>query len=694
VNDAKWQTTKRARVACGQCGKSGTCTVSPDGTAFKCWKDGGKVFQTSLKTGGNYARRDMGTATARQSYKRTGTTYATAAEALDAVGHRIEGSTRSMVWTYWTTADVEFAKVARFDLANGGKEFRPIHRITNGWKIGDPPGPWPLYRLRELPDFGTVWITEGEKAADAACVLGLPAVTSSHGSSSAGKTDWTPLAGRDVVLLPDNDAAGEKYAGAVAAILAAIDPPARVKILLLPGLPDGGDIVEFIAGRDSQESSDIAALITSLADATAFEDPDRFKSGPVMVCLADVEPTAVDWLWPGRIALGRMTLLVGRPGEGKSFLTCDITARVTTGATWPDGSDCPAGSVILICGEDDPGDTIRPRLDAHYADVRRVHLLSMVRRFGDDGRPRETMFTLADVEALESALKSQPECKLVVIDPIGSYLGGGTDAHRDNEVRGVLAPVAQLLAKYGAAGLIVAHRRKSAGFNADETALGSRAFTGIARAVWHLSRDSENKSRRLLLPGKNNLGPEGDGLAFTIEGNPAAIAWEADPVRMTADEALAVENAGGSVDESKPGPEPKARNAATVWLAGILASGEVEASKVKAESTAAGLAWRTVQRACDELGAIREKNGFSGAWQWRLPKDGTNDAKSSCQVPGEKANVASWHLRETKPETAVSGGPSPEDAKSVVCGTHHESNGRLIPEQYRGFPGDGVNGEH
>ena len=97
---------------------------------------------------------------------------------------------------------------------------------------------------------------------------------------------------------------------------------------------------------------------------------------PILTCLADVEPREVKWLWSGRIPLGRITLLVGRPGEGKSFLTTDIAARVTTGSPWPDGrGNAPKGSVIIISAEDDPADTIRPRLDAHHADARRVHLL-------------------------------------------------------------------------------------------------------------------------------------------------------------------------------------------------------------------------------------------------------------------------------------------------------------------------------
>lgn len=166
-------------------------------------------------------------------------------------------------------------------------------------------------------------------------------------------------------------------------------------------------------------------------------EPGILHSGPILTCLADVEPRPVQWLWHGRIPLGRITLLVGRPGEGKSFFTTDAAARVSIGNRWPDGAPCETGSIIIVSGEDGPGDTIRPRLDAHYADCSKVHLLSAVRKVDfDSGKPSEVMFTLADVEALELALQRVADCKLIVIDPIGSFLGRRTDAHRDNEVRG------------------------------------------------------------------------------------------------------------------------------------------------------------------------------------------------------------------------------------------------------------------
>ena len=396
----------------------------------------------------------------------------------------------------------------------------------------------------------------------------------------------------------------------------------------------------------------------------------RAAGGPILTTLADVEPRSIDWLWAGRFPLGRLSLLVGRPGEGKSFLSLAMAAAVTTGTPWPDGAVCPSGSVIVISAEDDPADTLRPRLDAHHGNPERVHLLNAVRVRTKDG-DREVMFALQDVDALAAALQRHPDCKLVVVDPIGSFLGGRTDAHRDNEVRSVLAPVGRLAEEYGAAVLIVAHRRKSAGTFADDLALGSRAFTGICRVVWHLSRDPENAARRLLLPGKNNLAPEGDGLAFTIGGDRPRLWWEREPVSMDADAGLAAEYAAR---ETKPGPEPEARNAAVEWLAAVLSPGRVATAEVKSEAKAAGLAWRTIQRAADELGVIREKPSFGGGWAWRLPDD-EEDAKSTCQVPQGENNLASWRLRENTGETGDSEPGTPEDAKLPVLGENVASSG-------------------
>jgi putative DNA primase/helicase len=192
-------------------------------------------------------------------------------------------------------------------------------------------------------------------------------------------------------------------------------------------------------------------------------------------------------------------------------------------------------------------------------------------------------------------------------------------------VRGLLDPVAHLADLYGPAVLVVAHRRKDAGTtHADDLAMGSRAFTGVARSVWHLSRDRQNKRRRLLLPGKNNLAAEGRGLAFTIEGTPPAIRWESDPVDLTANEALRSEADRGN-DESRD----TALRRAVDWLRELLAAGPMASGDVRRECVSAGFSWRTVHRAKDELAIRPVRSGLSGPWVWRLAGQGTESVKQA-----------------------------------------------------------------
>jgi len=366
---------------------------------------------------------------------------------------------------------------------------------------------------------------------------------------------------------------------------------------------------------------------SDLADTGRSE----FKSSPKLICMADVKSEPIDWLWEGRIPSGRISLLVGMPGIGKSFLTTDMAARVSTGTPWPDGHPCEQGSVLFVTAEDDPGDTIKPRLDAAKADSRRIQLLSGV-IYSDGESESERMFDLRSVEILEQSLATMDDCRLVVIDPIGSFLGGGTDAHRDNEVRSVLAPVAQIAEKSGAAVFIVAHRRKAISSSADDMALGSRAFTGIARAVWHLTKDAEDDERRLLLPGKNNLARKQTGLAFTIAGEPPSIQWEDEPVLMSADDALALEGA-----KAKQGTNATSVDEAKQWLADALAKGPQVGNEVKEAAIRAGIKGRTLERARTSLGVVARPQGFGLPWKWELTEnlghEFTENSENPCVSP-------------------------------------------------------------
>jgi len=565
---------------------------------------------------------------------------------------------RSEYWTYHNAKGEAVGHVIRWNMPSG-KTIRPISRIADGrWIIGGMPEPRPLYGLPELlkaPPGSRVYVCEGEKAADAVRALGLIATTSAHGSKSASKTDWSPLIGHEVVILPDADDAGERYAEDVADLLGKLrhDPGAspKVKIVHLPDLAqgEGGDMVDFVAMRGGDAEA-IRAEVEDLADIAekimrVLQVP---YNAPRLIRMSDVDPADIRWLWPGRIPLGRLTLLVGRPGDGKSFLTAYLAANVSNGRDWIDGSPCPKGSVVLCSAEDDPADTIAPRLIAHDADRQRIHLLSGVMTRAENGEEVERVFTLADLSTLRQTLEQLSDCKLIVVDPIGSYLGGHADAHRDNEVRSILAPVCHLATQYGAAVVVVAHTRKAIAANADDMAMGSRAFTGLARSVLHLMIDPDDmtKQRRLLLPGKNNLAERPAGLAFDIgpgevEGR-ACIRWLDGEVTITADEAV---NREPQQDDERR----TERDEAAEWLRRTLANGPMLASEIKeVAKESEGIASRTLDRAKKTVGVEAYRPENPGPWYWRLPNTEAvrHAPKGTCGgdlafCPGDSASAVS-----------------------------------------------------
>jgi RecA-family ATPase len=158
-----------------------------------------------------------------------------------------------------------------------------------------------------------------------------------------------------------------------------------------------------------------------------------------LVRLADVEPETVDWLWQGRIPVGKLVTLDGDPGLGKSTLTTDISATVTTGGAWPDGSQCHhPGAVLLMSAEDGLSDTIRPRAGAAGADLTKVHAVEGISIVNESGEVTLRPPTLEDIAALEHAI-IETGARLLVIDVVMAYLPTGTDSHRDQDVRRILS---------------------------------------------------------------------------------------------------------------------------------------------------------------------------------------------------------------------------------------------------------------
>jgi putative DNA primase/helicase len=464
-----------------------------------------------------------------------------------------------------------------------------------------------------------VFVVEGEKDVQALERLGLHATTNSGGASKSGETPkWTAdharqLAAcgvRRVCVVPDNDDAGRAHAGHVAAACHAVSIEAR--IVTLPGLPEKGDLCDWLAGGGTKDTLKALAKAAPVWRPTAV-DPSALGT-PVLLRMSDIAPERIDWIWPGRLARGKKSMLAADPGVGKSTLSVDIAARITRGAAWPDGGRAPLGSVLMLCAEDGLADTVRPRIDGAGGDASRVYVLDGVK----DERGSTRMVSLArDLAALEAALE-QVRPELVVIDPITAYLGKA-DSYKDAEVRGLLAPVLALLPRYGAALLTIAHLSKDQQRAALHRPANSIAFIAAARMAFALATDPNDDTRCILATLKSNVCAKAPSLAFrlvdvnpSVTDSPARIEWESAAVVMDAEALL-----------RKPSPQDRAdRVDAEEVLRELLADGPLDSKAVFTHAKAAGISDRQLKDAKASLG-IKPKRigglGASGRWIWALP---------------------------------------------------------------------------
>jgi hypothetical protein len=259
--------------------------------------------------------------------------------------------------------------------------------------------------------------------------------------------------------------------------------------------------------------------------------------GLTFVTASQVAQTPVEWLWPGRIARGKMTLLAGDPGLGKSHIGIDVMARITRGVPWPDGGTAPSGSCLLFTAEDAANDTVCPRLDLAGADMDRMRIAGPVRAEGQ----RRSFSLATDLAYLGEAIVRIGDVAMMVIDPITAYLGG-IDSHRTTDVRSVLEPLDRFAEELQVAILAITHPPKASQSKAIHSFTGSLAFVAAARLAFIAVEEPETE-RALLLPVKNNLGPKAEGLGYRIQtgtthrGIPSShVIW--DGVTMTANEAI------------------------------------------------------------------------------------------------------------------------------------------------------------
>jgi len=361
--------------------------------------------------------------------------------------------------------------------------------------------------------------------------------------------------------------------------------------------------------------------------------------------LGSIARKAVGWLWPGRVPLGKVTLLVGDPGRGKSLMALDMAARVTNGLPWPDEGGARVGgrgsreegrgsreegrgsreegrgeagdgaggvgSVVLLSAEDDAADTIRPRLEAAGGDPHRVVILRSVRRPGC-GREGELEFSLSrDVEVLEAVIGELGDVRLVVMDPVSAYLSGAP-SHSNEGMREVLAPLRAVAERTGVAVVAISHLTKRHEATMLYRAMGSLALVAAARAVWAVGPDREAAGRLLFVPVKCNLVGGVAGLAYRIVPSPEdpavpRLEWEGEPLALTAQEAFGMADATTRLER------------AMAWLEGVLAAGPVAVREVERRAGEAGIAPVTLRRAKRLLRVRAYHRGFGSGWVWGLP---------------------------------------------------------------------------
>lgn len=379
--------------------------------------------------------------------------------------------------------------------------------------------------------------------------------------------------------------------------------------------------------------------------ADAIKEGSTGRSVVHLINGATIRPAPIDWLWDGWLAAGKLHILAGAPGTGKTTLALALAAALTTRGYWPDGSRVrTVGNVLIWSGEDDPTDTLAPRLLACGADMRRVHFVGSVRD-GDDHRPFDPASHMPE---LSDAATRVGNVRLLICDPVVSAVTG--DSHKNTEVRRALQPLVDLGHEINAAILGISHFSKgSQGRDPTERVAGSLAFGALARVVLAAAKvqdgDEENAGRRILARTKSNIGPDDGGHYYDLDqielhqfpGVWASRVLWGEEIEGSAREILAAADAA-------PASHGTEQVDAKQFLMDLLALGPVPTKAIRADADGAGYSWATIRRAQKAIGVEAIKDGFGkgGQWMWRLP-DATKALKDTKDAQREDVSTFDDH---------------------------------------------------
>ncbi len=355
-----------------------------------------------------------------------------------------------------------------------------------------------------------------------------------------------------------------------------------------------------MTGAPSAVCRSIEAAAPTLAD------------GVILTCASSIMVRPVSWLWQDWLACGKLHLLAGAPGQGKTTIALAFAATVSAGGLWPDGKRCPPGNVLIWSGEDDPADTLVPRLMGMGADRDRIHFVEAARINGE-----VVPFDPArDMVDLQAAAEKLGDVRLLIVDPIVSAITG--DSHKNTEVRRGMQPLVDLANSMQAAVVGITHLSKgTAGRDPTERVTGSIAFTAVVRVVLLAAKvkGDDGKDKRIFVRSKSNIGPDDGGFEYRVDqvtaapGIPTSIVTWGDSVEGSAHALLAEA-------ESEADDNYGAKDSAELFLRELL-QGPTPTKTVRDEAKEAGHAWITVRRASESLGVDKRKS--AGGWYWQMP---------------------------------------------------------------------------
>ena len=375
-----------------------------------------------------------------------------------------------------------------------------------------------------------------------------------------------------VFLCLDSDKAGEDACKRLAALLPDTMSVTRIQ-------PTRKDWNEVLVHRAEIPNRDYFKSII-------LKEPPK-KDSVKIIRMSDVELTPVDWLWKPYLPFGKLSVLQGNPGEGKTYFAMHLAAACTNGKLLPNMERIEPFNVIYQTAEDGLGDTVKPRLIEAGADLDRVLVI-------DDS---EVQLTLSD-ERIEKAIVEN-NARLVIIDPIQAYLGADVDMNRANEVRPIFMRLGQVAQRTGCAILLIGHLNKAAGMQSLQRGLGSIDIAAAVRSVMFIGKLKHDPTMRILTHEKSSLAPPGVSLAFSL-GDEGGFRWFGE-YDITADEMLS---------GIEPQRETKTQQAKDL-ICTLLAGGkQVLSEDIDKAALERGIPGRTVRDAKRELGdALKSKIG-------------------------------------------------------------------------------------